>query len=305
MTADAFFPPPSVVTGALVDGEDVRCLRTVLHCSAEAQAAQLQAEGYPAEVFLDPTRPLSAPVVRCASGTEQEAMVVFSGHNCPVWMPTNALGCHWNASVQARVPPLCQFTHTRALNLFQVRIIGTRSLQNLSRCACLRCCLPSPAQAFQGFGCTFPSEVQCACRRARSERTPPLVAGGNSSQRASDNRTECSDLTPSLRASIPGRHLTDFKAGVQNVRVRTISVEQLTALRPSDLIDKLFFFSVLVFGLLALTITWAGSMWVWDVRGRRGMLRELMQVRARLSRFLRLPLSRLLAAAKIPDTRWL
>lgn len=107
------------ITGPLVDGPGVACTRTVLDCTAEGQLRQLAEHGRPAAIFLDPVRPLEAPVVQCgapgaAAGESAEGsldyLIVFAGSMCPLWRPDNERMCSWNASVQAR-PSL--ITHAR------------------------------------------------------------------------------------------------------------------------------------------------------------------------------------------------
>lgn len=71
-------------------------------------------------------------------------------------------------------------------------------------------------------------------------------------------------------------HLTDFKASVQSVQLRPISVQQLTALKPRDLVTKLRVLASLIFGMFAVMLLWSGTMYVHDVEGRKEMLRELM-----------------------------
>lgn len=95
--------PPA---GRLVDGPGARCTRTVLDCSEGGKRAYLAAHGRRAQVFLDPMLPLSSPSVACAvngSGSPLlDTLVVFSGHDCPLWRPDNALGCYWDGTTQAR-----------------------------------------------------------------------------------------------------------------------------------------------------------------------------------------------------------
>lgn len=82
------------------------CNHTVLNCTAAGQAIFSIRTGRPAVVFLDPELPLSAPRIQCGSAnggaSELDTLVVFYGHDCPIWRPDNAAGCFWNATVQVR-----------------------------------------------------------------------------------------------------------------------------------------------------------------------------------------------------------
>lgn len=97
--------PRVPVAGPLTTGLGVRCQRTLLDCSERGQQARLAAGRSRAQVFLDPLLPLSSPSVVCAARAQGalllDTLVVFSGHDCPLWRPDNALGCFWNATTQS------------------------------------------------------------------------------------------------------------------------------------------------------------------------------------------------------------
>lgn len=103
LASGAWTPQSWALTGPLTAGPGVNCSRVVLNCSAAAQAERLaKSDGRPLVVFLDPTRPLSAPAVQCGEpegasggGGGLDMLVVYSGPRCPLWRPDNAFGCFW------------------------------------------------------------------------------------------------------------------------------------------------------------------------------------------------------------------
>lgn len=75
------------------------CNETLLDCSNATEANR--------SVYLDRTRPFSAPAVGCGGVVSDRILRVFTGPQCRLWRPDNEERCFWNATKQAFVGAGC------------------------------------------------------------------------------------------------------------------------------------------------------------------------------------------------------
>lgn len=72
------------------------------------------------------------------------------------------------------------------------------------------------------------------------------------------------------------QHLTDFRGGLSNIRIRTVTLNQMLQLRPDDVFTRLRVLASLIAGLFGAMVLWGAVVGVQDKVGRRNLLKQVM-----------------------------
>lgn len=74
------------------------CRETILDCTNASDVNR--------SIYLDKSRPLAFPAIRCG-GESARVLRVFTGKSCRLWQQENTARCFWNATKQAFVGAGC------------------------------------------------------------------------------------------------------------------------------------------------------------------------------------------------------